>query len=296
VVDRDAQTSTIADAGTGTDPVVGPGRVDECSGAPAEWLFCNGFEDGDFSVWDDYDGNPGETNRLLEDSGPFELAGNHVAQLMPPEGRGGADVLKVLPSPQDRVYARWYVKWEPGFDFTAPNHGGGLFGGERNLLGRSGHQPDGTDFFIANVDYRPGDPVLYLYAYYAGMYQDCADPNGSCWGDSLPCVYGGSYCERPEHLPSVTLPRVEADRWYCIETMTDAGTPTPSESGADGAMNLFIDGMEIGPWEGLWLRSTPSLKVSILWLSLFHHEDHAAAGIRLDNVVVSTERIGCPGL
>ena len=159
------------------------GRIDEYSDAPKEWVFCSGFEEGDFSIWDDYDGNPSSTNRLPEDTGPFNLAGNHVAQLMPQEGHGNADVLKELPSSYDKLYTHWYIKWEPGFDFNTENRGGGLVGGARNHLGRSGIKPDGTDYFIANIDYKPGAATLNFYAYYAGMYQDCTDPNGSCWGD-----------------------------------------------------------------------------------------------------------------
>jgi len=290
-----ADAGSDPDTGAGADPDAGTGRVDECSDAPEAWIFCSGFEEGSFAIWDDYDGNPSETNRLVEDSGPFSLGGNHVAQLVPPAGRSGADLVKVLPSSHDRLYSRWYVKWEPGFDFNARNHGGGLFAGDRTYLGRSGYPPDGTNWFTAWVDYRPGDPILHLYSYYAGMYQQC-NPGGECWGDSFPCVSGERYCERPQHLPTTTLPRVEADRWYCIETMADGGTPTSSEAGADGTLNLYIDGAEMGPWDDLWLRSTSSLKVSHLWLSLFHHDaEHADVGLRFDNVVVSTERIGCPG-
>ena len=55
-----------------------------------------------------------------------------------------------------------------------------------------------------------------------------------------------------------------------------------------------MDGLEIGPWDDLWFRTTEDLKISILWLSLFHHTDHSVEGIYLDNVVVSTSLIGCP--
>jgi len=66
-----------------------------------------------------------------------------------------------------------------------------------------------------------------------------------------------------------------------------------SDSAADNG--IYIDGLEIGPWDDLWLRSTPTLQVSLLSIGLFHHDaEHAPVGIRVDNVVISTERIGCP--
>ncbi len=127
------------------------------------------------------------------------------------------------------------------------------------------------------------------------MYQDCADPNGACWGDHFPCVYddGSNYCEKPQHRETVMPPTLETGRWYCVEILADAGTPTSSEAGADGSFDLWVDGQQIGPWNDLWLRTTADLELSILWLSLFHHGDHSVEGVMYDNVVVSKSRIGC---
>jgi hypothetical protein len=80
---------------------------------------------------------------------------------------------------------------------------------------------------------------------------------------------------------------------YCVELLLDGGTPHSSEAGADGVIDLWVDGVEIGPWDDLWMRTTADLSISILWLNLFHHGDHSAAGVRYDNVVVSTARVGC---
>jgi hypothetical protein len=46
-------------------------------------------------------------------------------------------------------------------------------------------------------------------------------------------------------------------------------------------------------WGGLRHRTTASVQVSTLWLGFFHHGDHSIQGIKLDKVVVSTQRIGC---
>jgi hypothetical protein len=75
--------------------------------------------------------------------------------------------------------------------------------------------------------------------------------------------------------------------------MLDGGTATPTQSGANGSQNFWVDGAEIGPWTGLWHKTNPNLRVNILWLSLFHHNNHPNVGVRFDNVVVSTQRIGC---
>lgn len=269
---------------------------DECATPRAGWVFCEDFQSGNKDRWDDYDGNPDETNLILSDPGPAALEGNLAMRLRVPAGRGGADLVKVLPPGHDRLYARWYIRYEAGFDFTAANHGGGLHAGSRDHLGSSDDRPSGDDFFSAGVDYLDEPPHIFdLYAYYRGMYQDCADPSGSCWGDHFPCVFdeGSTYCTEPAHRETVLPPLLETERWYCVELMMDAGAPRSSASGADGALDLWVDGAEIGPWDDLWLRTSPDVQPSVLWLQLFHHGEHSEAGVLYDHIVVSTERIGC---
>lgn len=272
------------------------GAQPACTEAPGAWIFCTDFEEGDFDLWDDWDGNPAPANTLVADPGPFNRADNHVARFHVPPGRGTADLVKVLPGGHDVLYARWYVKWEVGFDFTTPQHGSGLHAGDRALLGRSGYRPNGTDWYSAWIEPGAGDRRLNAYAYYPGMYMDCADPAGSCWGDHLPCMLdeGQNYCTKAPHRETVTPPVMQAGRWYCLEMMLDGGTPTPGNAGAAGVLNFWVDGLEIGPWNDLWLRSTDGLDVGILWLSLFFHGSHGPAGMLVDDVVVSTSRIG-PG-
>ena len=264
-----------------------------CQPADSAIIFTSGFEEGNKALWDDYDDNPDSTNLIMEDPGPFGKPGNHVMRLRVPPGRGGADIVKVLPGTYDKLYLRWYQKWEPGYDFKAKNHQGGLYGGPRNLLGRSNIRPDGTDLFSSYLE--PIEQKLNLYSYYRGMYMDCVDPNGRCWGDHFPCWFdeGEHICMKEEHRERIMPPIMETGRWYCLEMTIDAGTPVQSDAEADGSMNFWIDGVEYGPFEHLWFRSTPNLKLNILWLELFHHEAHSVEGIMLDEIVVATERIGC---
>ncbi|MBE8723254.1 hypothetical protein [Sphingobacterium pedocola] len=257
-------------------------------------IFMNSFEDGNLNVWDDWDKNPAPENTLLQDPGPFNTPNNHVMRLWVKPGRGGADVVKVLPSPHDKVYARWYAKWEEGFDFTAKNHGGGLHAGDRNLMGVAGRRPDGADMARIGFEYDARNAKAFLYAYYRGMDMDCADPNGSCWGDHLPCFLSANYCKDPalREKPGKPTPKLEAGKWYCIELLMDMGTPTPTQEGADGVVSFWIDGVEYGPFENLWLRTVPSLKIRNFDASLFHHGEHGDAGVVYDNIVIAKKRIG----
>jgi len=268
--------------------------LDECAPSKAGWIFCSGFEEGDLAIWDDYDGNPLPTNALLTHGGPFGRDGNHVMRLWVPAGPGGADLVKMLPGTHERLYARWYILWEPGYDFSARNHGSGLHAGARSLMAHSGYRPTGADRFNAYVDVSTWDHRSIIYSYYRGMYQDCTDPEGACWGDHFPCTMdeGQSYCTNPAHRETTPLPVLETGRWYCVEILMDGGTPTTDPAQADGLLNMWIDGVAYGPWTDLWMRTTPDLKITILWLNLFFHAEHASAGVLIDNVVVSTEPIG----
>lgn len=298
-----SQGGTGASAGSRSDAGAPDGETDasplsspdECKSPESSWVFCSDFQSGNKDEWDDYDGNPDSTNLLMGDPGPFALPNNQVMRLRVPPGRGGADLVKLLPDAYDRLYARWYVKYEAGFDFDARNHGGGLHAGDRSYLGHSDTKPSGGDWYSAWLEYSTSHHRLQLYSYSVGMYQDCVDPNGQCWGDTFPCTAdeGEAFCEKPQHRETVDGPTLQADRWYCVELMMDGGTAQTTLSNPDGKLDFWVDGQEIGPWTDLWLRTDPALKLNLLWLNLFHHAEHSEAGLMLDQVVVSRERIGC---
>ncbi len=256
-------------------------------------VFCSGFEEPNWkSVWDDYDGNPEPYNQLIENPGPFNITGNHVMRLRVPPGNGGADIVKVFPQSYDKVYAQWYEYWEPGYDFSSPNHGGGLFAGNRNYLGQSGIRPQGNDFVSAWFEPDPsheGRP--YLYTYYRGMYMDCADPNGQCWGDHFPCFLAPNYCSNPDHVPSPSKlpPPLTAGKWYRIGMMIDMGRPVSNANEANGVLSFWIDGVEYGPWNKLWFRTTSDMKLNILSLAIYFHNQHSTEGVLIDDVAVSTK-------
>jgi len=256
-------------------------------------VFCSGFEELNWrSKWDDFDGNPDATNTLIENPGPLNAAGNHVMRLRVPPGSGVADLIKVFPQSYDKLYAQWYEYWEPGYDFSAPNHGGGLFAGHRNFLGQSGIRPTGSDFVYSSFepDANNGGRAFF-YTYYRGMYMDCSSPNGQCWGDRFPCFVAPGYCSNAVHVaqPSKIPPQLKAGKWYKIQTMIDMGTPVTNRNDADGVINFWIDGIEYGPWNNMWFRTTPDLKLTILSLATFFHDQHSTEGVLIDDITVSTK-------
>ncbi|MCK5667333.1 MAG: hypothetical protein KAI17_27790, partial [Thiotrichaceae bacterium] len=206
-----------------------------------------------------------------------------------------ADLVKILPSSYDQIYARWYIKWRDGYNFNDHNHGGGLHAGGRQYLGRSDYRPAGDDWFSAWIEPDVNTHTLYSYSYYRGMYMNCADPSGSCWGDMFPCTTdeGRTFCEKPEHREQFLPDELEDNRWYCVEMFLDGGVATSNEANATGKLNFWVDGVEMGAWDNLWFRTNDNIKINTLWLNLFHHGEHSPAGVMYDHVAVSTQRIGC---
>ncbi len=260
-------------------------------------VFQSGFEEGNKSIWNDYDGNPDTENQILVDPGPFNKVGNHVIRLKVPEGQaGGSDLVKVFSGQYDSLYYRWYFKYEKGFNFNARNHGSGFFAGSRNYLGQSNYRPNGDDFIVGTLEYDPNSHRPYCYFYYRGMYQDCTNPNGACWGDHFPCTSdeGSGYCTKTEHRDPPLPPVLTDNTWYCLESKVKMGKPSANGIGSDGEFEFWLDGVSCGHWKNLWLRTTDQLKLTMLWLSLYHHDGtHSVAGILIDDVIVSTKPIGC---
>jgi hypothetical protein len=86
----------------------------------ASVIFCEDFEAGNLNRWNDMDGNAEIT--APQDPGPCDAGDNHVARLWLPPGRGTADLNRYYESEGrgwDRLYLRWYQKWEEGYDFAA---------------------------------------------------------------------------------------------------------------------------------------------------------------------------------
>jgi len=272
----------------------------DCGSPNPDRIFCEDFENGDLSRWDEAAQTLDEYSTILQEPGPSGTPDNHVFRLRVPAGRGGRGANTTFtPSEYDRLYARWYVAYEAGFDFTAPNHGHGLHAGDRWKKGVAGNRPQGDDWFTVNVEHErttsaDPDPRTYIYAYYRGMRMDCSDPNGACWGDHVPCMIADRYCNRAPALRVETYPPpLEHETWYCVEVMVDAGAPAASQADANGVLDLWVDGVEIGPWENMWLRTSSSVRLNHFWLGLFHHDQHSVEGLKFDDVAVSTSRIGC---
>jgi len=248
---------------------------------PDDAVFCADFENDDKGAFSDIDQNPDGENDLLPDPGPFERSQNHAMRL-----DADADLVKLFPTEYRRLYARWYIKW-----LRPAGLRGGFYGGGQTKVGNDGDRPKEIDpWFGMMVRGRQNQDEVELGASYIGMYQHCQYP-ADCERDAFPCTGDEATCSKPEHRTTEPVPGVFNDVWYCIEVMVDAGDPLPSDAGANGSVSYTLDDKTYGPFEGLWMRTTPSIGVDALYI--VSNSADPGPGFLLDEIAVSEQPIGC---
>jgi hypothetical protein len=267
-----------------------------CADTDEDVVFCTDFEEGDLEAWDDFDENPDDMNDVVPDDGPHGLAGNRVVRMRVAPSEMSTDLVKQLPGFYDALYARWWVKLEPGYDLDMSSAlWPGLHAGARELLGTSGALPNGADRFTVLTSHDLATHGLITKLDYRGMYQECADESEGCLRDELPCTRdeGESFCTAPQHREVAPLTAIEKSRWYCVELFVDAGTAVTSAAEADGRISLWLDDESLFAYDDLWFRTSPDLKIDVLWMSQYTSNGHGDEGVLYDDVIVSRNRIGC---
>jgi hypothetical protein len=266
-----------------------------CEDPSDDVVFCTDFEEGHLENWNDWDQNPEDMNDVVPDDGPHGLVGNHVVRMRVAPSEDGSDLVKTLPGFYDALYARWWVKLEPGYDLDiSAAIWPGLHAGGHDILGTSDSLPSGADRFTVVTSHDLATHRMTTKLDYRGMYQDCPNPLMGCNRDELPCMRdeGESFCVKPQHREHTSAP-IEKSRWYCVELFVDAGTPVTSDADADGQVALWLDGELLFEYDDLWFRTSPDLKMDVLWMSEYTSNGHGDEGVLYDDVMVSRARIGC---
>jgi hypothetical protein len=208
---------------------------------------------------------------------------------------GTAYLYRQLPNNYDRLYVRYYIKYE-GQDY---HHSGAMIGGyypptsyPQGDAGLKGVRANGDR--LVNVS-------LETLSRRADFYANWIDMQGS--------DYQGQYYGR-NFLQDLNLP--VPNQWTCVEFMVSMNSPATANNGelatwingvqvADfhpGAPNGYWDGS--GNWRmnagspsfpGFRWRDTTSLGLN--WVKLQNYD--ASSKVWFDDVVVSTSRIGCYG-
>jgi hypothetical protein len=150
---------------------------------------------------------------------------------------GGTQAYLQLPDgPVDDLHLRYYVAFQPGFNFVKGGKLPGLYGGTVN----NGRKiPNGTNGWSSRYMWRT-DGAGEVYAYL---------PSSVAHGTSLG---RGSW----NFLPG---------QWTCIEQAVHLNTPGKS----DGSVTVWVNGTEVFQQTGMVYRTVSSLRIEGLFFSTF---------------------------
>lgn len=254
-------------------------------------LFCEDFETGNLSKWEQVRG-PVSVTTNTPNSGSF--CGHF------PMDRGkntGSDVIRWFRPGADKVHVRFYVKFSSDYQYS--HHFVWLGATHRtnrwSAFGKAGLKPDGTYFstgmepwFAWGKNPSPGE--VNLYTYFLDMEPDRR--MNKYWGNSFfpPGPGKGTAASKDRVIPPL-------DRWQCWEFMIQANTEPDK---ADGRQAMWVDGKLAGDFEGIRWRSDLDLKVNCLWLEHYGYDESDPTrqywkdrqAVWFDDVVVATQYIG----
>ena len=170
--------------------------------------------------------------------GPEALSGRSLRVLYPSGQIGNGFLFRSsfskwgIPA-QDSLYVRYYVRFEPGFDFVKGGKLPGLAGGDGNT---GGHKPNGKDGWSARIMWR-GDGKIVQYVYHPDQPGD--------YGEDFEWTFGG--CPR----------FFKPGRWQCVETYVRMNTPGKK----DGIIRSWLDGEKSLEVTNLHFRDDADLKI-----------------------------------
>ncbi len=250
-------------------------------------IFCNGFEGTQSEIQEAW-GNSTAPQFAVSDPGPFGVTGNKVLRL---DNEIMTHVRRGLGAGYDRVYARWYQKFSDDYNWNYSHHHGFTFSSSTES-GASAYYPDGctlTNWIQLEPNRVPDMSAngLHWYVYHPGKDYGYSDkelwnPWGDIFGTGTSVFTNGT--------------------WHCIEAMIDLGTPTPTKAGANGVLDVWVDGTHYGPntcgpaplgCGGIWFRTCSALQIKYVdIMSSAPGWPGDVNAIYYDDVVVSTQPIG----
>jgi hypothetical protein len=253
-------------------------------------LFAENFESGDMQKWDQKRGRV-----LMAEDKPN--SGRWCVQMPMERGNHGGDAIKWFMPGADAVYARFYVKFSPDYQYN--HHFVTLLANQRtnkwSAFGKAGLKPNGTYFssgmepwFAWGRNPRPGE--VNLYSYYLDMEPD--RKMNKYWGN-------GFFPPGPGKGQAAGAARVvpKLNEWQCWEFMIQANT-APDK--ADGKQAMWVDGKLVGEFTGIRWRNDPDLKINCLWLQHYGYDEgdptkqywKESQSVWFDDLVVARRYIG----
>jgi predicted amidohydrolase len=254
-------------------------------------LFADNFESGGMKKWDQQRGRV-----VMSEEKPN--SGRWSVQMPMERGQNhGGDAIKWFLPGADAVYARFYVKFSPDYQYN--HHFVWLGANQRtnkwSAFGKAGLKPNGTYYstgmepwFAWGRNPPPGE--VNLYTYYLDMEPD--RKMNKYWGNGFfPPGPGNGQAAGPNRV----IPPL--NRWQCWEFMIQANT-APDK--ADGKQAMWVDGKLAGEFTGIRWRNDLDLKINCLWLEHYGYDDgdptkeywKESQSVWFDDVVVARRYIG----
>jgi hypothetical protein len=320
-------TAQDADAGVGSDDA-GSGSDDvqsySCRNPHPSWRLCEDFEsgNGDFEAWlalSDFIGGVGQDDRgrITLDSGQVH-GGNWAVYMPAAAGSGyqgasldwrdcvGAQQTNCSMHSHEVLYFRAWIRFAP--DHRYVHHFLNIGGSQPDdywYHGTAGCLPNGVTSMGTTVDFHENTHESHFYTYWPEMScdtrcerymdvdqvcQDCADKGFPTCDQQPQCCWGNHFT--PD--PPVAFPVGE---WFCFEMMMQANTVGER----DGVMAYWVNDVlalrvdENSPTP-IWWRTSSTLALNRVRVQHYITTDDAQGfsnRVWFDDVVVSTERIGC---
>jgi len=308
------------DAGSGSDDA----QSYSCQNPHPSWRLCEDFErgNGDFDAWlalSNFISGVGDDDRGRIRLASDQVHGGNWAVYMPAEaGSGyqgasldwrdcvGAQQTNCSMNSHEVLFFRAWIRFAS--DHRYVHHFLNIGGSQPDdywYHGTAGCLPDGMLAMGTTVDFAENTHQSFFYTYWPEMScdtscdrymdvdqvcQDCADKGLPTCDQQPQCCWGNHFT--PD--PPVAFP---VGDWFCFEMMMQANTVGER----DGVMAYWVNDVlalrvdENSPTP-IWWRTSPTLALNRVRLQ--HYIETEDAGgfsnrVWFDDVVVSTERIGC---
>lgn len=228
--------------------------------------------------------------RITDD--PEHVHAGHRALEFSTNGPRAVGVGKYLSPGFDRLFFRYYIKYDHAFP-GAHHVGGGMKARAPGLPDANpGVKPDGTNQFDVLLDHWSFDPGVpppgHLVAYVYHMDQQHK------WGEQFypsgktqPGVNAARGIVGPSFVPRKDVVPVRG-RWHCYEFMVQANTPGQR----DGRVAFWIDGHLAADFPNLRFRSVDALKINRVNVGMYESRHNGFHRVWIDDVVVAAAYIG----
>jgi len=257
----------------------GPGHAGERVCSNSAVIFCDDFEAGSFAQWDE--GYQPALHAITSDP-EKAYTGRRALEVTYPQGGEGKWLARWFMPGYDRVFARVYIKFEEGYR-CGENctkilvFYGNRLDDQRSGFRKAGIRPTGADFFFAalatlNWHRHPDPGEVIFYSYFPDMK---AAPDGMFWGNF-------SFQQEPREA-------IAAGLWYCLELEVKANRPEQR----DGYQRMWINDQFRAEVTDMRWRDTTDVRINAVQLAFSASPVPITEHVWIDNVVVSTERIGC---